>query len=79
MKKNNKNMKIIVDEQTKNQSEDNNQTIHKLNISTSTNSSTNITFASFVEEQKNEIKDDSYFEEEAKKQTWFLKKKKFLY
>ena len=63
MKKNNKNMKIIVDEQTKNQSEDNNQTIHKLNISTSTNPSANIPFASFIEEQENEIKDDSYFEE----------------
>ena len=76
MKKNNKNMKIIVDEQTKNQSEDTNQSIHKLNISTSTNTSANIPFASFVEEQENEIKDDSYFEEEAKKTNLVFEEKK---
>ena len=48
------------------------QTKNYLNISTSTNSSSKIPFAQLNQEIENEIQDDSYFEEEAKKTNLFF-------
>ena len=51
------------------------QTKNYLNISTSTNSSSKIPFAQLNQEIENEIQDDSYFEEEAKKTNLFFEEK----
>jgi len=51
------------------------QTKNYLNISTSTSSSTEIPFARLNQELENEIQDDSYFEEEAKKTNLFFEEK----
>ena len=51
------------------------ETKNYLNISTSTSSSTEIPFARLNQELENEIQDDSYFEEEAKKTNLFFEEK----